>query len=861
MAKIPSLQDLVKLGEQALVPSTYYRSQHPELFSDSEESACLDLPRDLFAFSLERLTTDKKEREFEDFARRLAEREVCPNLLPQTGPTGGGDSKTDASTYPVADELAGRCWWGHTAPANEDWAFAFSCKHDWRAKVKDDIAKIAGLPREFSKAFFITNQPVKDKSRAEVENDLRSKHGIDVRIFDRNWLIERVYANHHEALAIDALGLQFGKAPERRMGANDFRRSQKLESLVSDLRSGGTPGAGNYVLAQDYLAAAKLSSSLQRPRDETDGLFVRARELAIKSAHLGAFIRTHYTHAWRTFFWYDDVAATERILEIILPRVTELQDAELLELVANLCSILETANFANFYPQDPEILNQRRKIVFDQLRSLVADTRRPNNALHAETLVVCENNPAIRTDPKAMEVTFRKLAKIFRRAHGLNSYPIFHFMEVWEKMGEVYCDWPGYRDLQKTMQDITAKRFGETESGRRQLEFGYQLLAKGRSAEALSELSSARFLLGKEETLGGSVEAALGCAGAYQDMGNLWAARSEIVLAAHISLGSLESFHEHPRRGYYIAKRMCWIELQLGRLTPFLAWRNLATGLLRNAESIGEKIESDHEDIQLQDVGLACLLLKAAIDDVRLLRKLADTFEGMGLFLSHLCLLWICGEDQLVKEELEENPNGVVTIEQLLEGLRQQPIFGQMPHVLSNDGKATSSLSVRILDTLSFEIRCENQLGPHLVSESILGMLDAAFARAKLENFAIVYDEFVLELREADGLACPPDLRPLMENIGDSWEQVWGTHFASWLPSHRHDFEEYLSALLRVIIFSVTIDPFDDLKAELKSWAKEEVFNRALLSAQGGIALLDVIGHHAYDLQNWTSEINESTAS
>jgi hypothetical protein len=44
--------------------------------------------------------------EFEHFCRRLAEKELCPNLLPHTGPTGGGDSKVDAETYPVAEQVS-----------------------------------------------------------------------------------------------------------------------------------------------------------------------------------------------------------------------------------------------------------------------------------------------------------------------------------------------------------------------------------------------------------------------------------------------------------------------------------------------------------------------------------------------------------------------------------------------------------------------------------------------------------------------------------------------------------------------------------------------------------------------------------
>ena len=102
-------------------PSVFYRREHPDYFSDTTEVAEPLVTSDLLAFHLDQLTAAKKEREFEDFCRRLAEREICPNLLPQTGPVGGGDSKTDASTYPVAPELGNFRWWvGHTAPTSED---------------------------------------------------------------------------------------------------------------------------------------------------------------------------------------------------------------------------------------------------------------------------------------------------------------------------------------------------------------------------------------------------------------------------------------------------------------------------------------------------------------------------------------------------------------------------------------------------------------------------------------------------------------------------------------------------------------------------------------------------------------------
>jgi hypothetical protein len=168
-------------------PRELLRARRPEQFSDSviiEES---QLDRATLDHHLETLTNRNQETELERFARALAEREICPNLLPQTGRRGGGDSKVDSETYPVADSLSLAWYVGIGAEASSArWAFAFSAKKKWRDKINSDIPKLVGTDRKYEKAFFISSQYVPDKARAEVEDDLREKHGLDVRILDRS---------------------------------------------------------------------------------------------------------------------------------------------------------------------------------------------------------------------------------------------------------------------------------------------------------------------------------------------------------------------------------------------------------------------------------------------------------------------------------------------------------------------------------------------------------------------------------------------------------------------------------------------------------------------------------------------------
>src|SRR5437762_7270448 len=121
-------------------PRDFLKARRPERFSDSVLENEPELDRTLLEYHLATLTNRSQEMDFQNFARHLAEKEICPNLLPQTGPTGGGDSKVDAETYPVADDLSLAWYVGIGREAgSERWAFAISAKADWRDKVRSDI--------------------------------------------------------------------------------------------------------------------------------------------------------------------------------------------------------------------------------------------------------------------------------------------------------------------------------------------------------------------------------------------------------------------------------------------------------------------------------------------------------------------------------------------------------------------------------------------------------------------------------------------------------------------------------------------------------------------------------------------------
>jgi len=847
-----SLKELAALGQKSAKPSAYYRHIRPELFSDSEASKSVVLTKAMLEFQLDQLTTNKKEQEFEEFCRRLAEREVCPNLIPQTGPVGGGDSKVDAATYPVAGELAEHRYWGGTArPAEEDWAFAFSAKKDWRAKVRDDVGKIAALPRKFRKVFFITNQPARDKVRAQMEAELTESSGMRVTILDRTWIVRKVLGNQLEELTVSCLGLDVGVREERKRGPRDTAREKRLANLLKELQDPEHAPNNAYALAQDYLEAGKLAAQLERPRAEVDGLFAQARRLALKTNHTNLIIRCHYHHAWRTYFYFDDAAEVERIYEQIEGYLSQLINAEETELFSNLLTLFQTAHDTGFYKQPEEKLKARVAVLRQRLEFIAADHTRPNNALHAETLLHMWTLKEGRFSKEAAEKTFAALRKCLKQSAGLGAYPLLQFIEIWELFGELFCDCPGYAELQADMQGVITHRFGEAEAGQRQLRFGLQLLDKDCPHEALAQLAQARLNLGKEETMDESVRAALACAAAYRELGLKWAARMETLSAAHIALNSMERFHDMPLRGFYVAMRMSWLELEHGRIAPFLAWRNFMHGMLHQLESLHIDTGQFSEDLHRQDGCLCCLFLKVPPDETTELAELDECLGAIGLDFARMGLLYTMGRKAVLLEELREVPDmNESQLDLMMAKAREQPAFEQMPGNLCNEARSICEFTTRLFG-VTYRIRCRNKLGPLLFAENFLGVLESALALAKWENLAFVVDEVKIFIDEGPEGENPPKTN--FEHFGCLREQklVWKPDMLEWMRSNVGAFRDFMLGLLLRLLVSSTIDPWKDLKRELDAWHEQDSFRRALNSSPTSMLLIDVVGRDMYDLNHW----------
>ena len=258
--KIIITENMTEIKDQNFSRKDMLRYLRPDLFSDTQHKDVPYLQKEVFEYHLDTLTNRKQEYQFEHFCRKLAEKEICPNLRTQTGPTGGGDSKVDSETYPVAEEIAERWWIGSPSAGSEQWAFAFSAKKVWKPKLKSDVNSILSTNRNYKRIYFFTNQFVKDKDRSVTEDKLSKELGISVHIMDRAWIVEKVYESDPQYIDtyFAALGIDAKTNREIQRGPQDITRLKELEELDRQIDDRSRYQGAQYQLVEDCLHSAIL---------------------------------------------------------------------------------------------------------------------------------------------------------------------------------------------------------------------------------------------------------------------------------------------------------------------------------------------------------------------------------------------------------------------------------------------------------------------------------------------------------------------------------------------------------------------------------------------------------------------------
>lgn len=374
-------------GELIMISSKEnYKKWHPDQFSDSVIIKKANLGRDFLEYYLSKISSRSQEKDFERFCKAILEVEICPNLIPQTGPTGGGDSKVDTETYPVSEQISESWLYGYgNKSSSERWAFAISSKAEWRSKIKSDVEKIVGTidnGRNYTKIFFISNQQIADKKRADMEDDLRNKYGIDIRILSMDWLLDSVFKNDaNKLIAVKTLGLSENLVDEKHIGERDYGRQQKLDEIESTLRNTSERKASEII--KNARKSVILSRELEKDEQETFARIDRYNRFAKEYGTIIDQADAIYESAHTIFWWYPSI---DRFYDYYQKFETIASDIKSTYLFEKLCILWMNLFSLTRSEQERVIdLDQHRIIIESIFEFLVNDENKPNTILSART--------------------------------------------------------------------------------------------------------------------------------------------------------------------------------------------------------------------------------------------------------------------------------------------------------------------------------------------------------------------------------------------------------------------------------------------------------------------------------------------
>ena len=744
-----------KTLEKAPSPRELMRARHPDLFSDSIVESRPVLARPVFDHHLDTLTARKEEYQFEHFCRLIAEKEICPNLRIQTGPTGGGDSKVDSENYPVAKEISERWWIGEPAGGSERWAFAFSAKKTWKPKLEADVESVLSTKRDYKRIYFFTNQLVSDKLRAGTEDALTKTAGIPIHIMDRNWLADRVYRHGHLALAVSALQIEDASNQGNvRLGPEDTKRMAELEELDAQISDSGRYEGARYQLVEDCVRAANLARGLDRPRVEIEGRFSMADRIARELAISSQLLRVAYQRAWTAHWWFEDFNEFLTHYDEVERYAAGSAEADDQERLLNLNQLLIALEHRNLLPADRSRATERRQALVTHLKTLEADEARPNNALFARMLRAFANltETMVTADHEALPTIWTDLKEIAEASKHLGQFPFDLLSKMVHEMSEMF-DTPEFDSLYELVVEMQRQRVNDGEAGESFRSRGRQKMRNEKPYEAIRWLGRAEELFVREEFQRQLILTLLDGSYAYERAGLLWAARNKLIVAIERAFHMFRTEGQMPHIAHHCLWRLTWIEIQLGRIPQILqtiVWTRFCEALLKSTGS--SEAHSDQETMMMHAV-LSIHFLNVPFSRITALEQLPDALAHLDLDMPRLAVLYMLGHEKRVNEEgFAEAPKNAKDMLQFFERWQDQPAREDLPSQPSlNEGPRALVRSV-ILGA-EFVVDCPNEATSIGVAESLLGAMEAFLATSDERDIFPHTEKTVIRVRKVKGQA------------------------------------------------------------------------------------------------------------
>ncbi|MGR6429645.1 hypothetical protein ACU5AY_01870 [Rhizobium sp. PAMB 3174] len=829
-------------------PSELMRAKRPHLYSDSEQRDAYRLSESEFNHHLDTIADRNQHKDFENFCRKLAERELCPNLRPQTGPEGGGDGKVDTETYPVDEQVSERWYVADGKSGAEKWGFAFSAKKAWREKVRSDVKGIVETKRHYDRIVFITSRPARQRDRLRIEEELQNEYGVKVTILDREWIVDRVFSNGHKDLAFEQLKAGEYEPDKLKLGPNDFRRQEALNDLEERLKKLGTDASDQAQAVSDTFEAARLSRELEKPRFETDGRFQRATNYAKKYGTSYQVLRAVYEHAWTAFWWFDDVNAMLERYEEIEATAFATGHASHISKVCNIHQLIVGRVVQGLNSADEMSLSGRSDRLKDKLAELTQDKSRPNNALYAETLLIFHqmNEKFLARDVDDFDDVWCALSGIIDRAKGLGEFPADLLDTMLDALSENMPDSPAFDELVEKIAEFMADRNKEVTAANIYLAQGERKLDAEKPVDAIKWLGRAVVNFSKDECREEQSKALYYLSVGYRGAGLIWAARATALasLIQNLALSELES--ELRVETIPTLNLFATLSLQLGHVSDFLSALQFVHAISGVAPLDSDSQQRLNDKLVEFDRLLSCLIVVLPNEEIARLEELPDILENLMLMTARLTLLYRLGHIDVLRND-GSLPEGTPDqeIHEMMKMMAAQPASNSLPKRLVLLDETFASIHTKILG-VDIKIKADNTLEGFLQAETYAAALEG-FAATLLNASAFPHTEkFTIRIEQSD-------------SVQDASVSVDDSNVMSiWLPAEWSltdvtkvaEYNQHLIASCIHALMNIAVLP-DALQTVQELVETERVFERATLFCYAGVSRNRALGSHAGRLSDW----------
>lgn len=625
-------------------PQDFLRARRPEQFSDSVKLQESTIDRSMLEYHFETLNNRSQELEFEIFVRKLCEREICPNLVAQTGPTAGGDGKTDTETYPVANQIA--FFWGlNETPESERWAFGVSTQKDWRAKCRKDVESIMSTGRGYVQIFCATSRFIKNSSRAELQDELSEKYGVKVTILDRTWLLDKTLQPKNQQLAIDHLGLTGSIESKIQIGPFDADKQIQLADIERQIEQIEDPGRLTLSQVDLYTKRAIIYKELERDAVAVEHQF----NIAVRTAKKFGTQRQHfdslYQLTWAAYWWLENAELFEDTFEKALSVAQETDNVEVWEKVVTLFNLVVTTHRDGKCTLD---VASTEATIREKLNSIADDADMISGALQAKTSLALLDLLAAKSEEQVNN-TFRSLGAIADSAHKLIGYPMARLVNLLEALDVAFGDLKAYEDLMDKLIDDAGARENSRIKADKYLRRGALSSDKKDYYRAIKCFGLSLYGLYSSESKTEMFAALYMLSHAYEKQGLLWAARGSALMAAYLVTSDALKEQRSSAKQAAVYQQLMWIEGQLGRLGQSLTWYHLAQLI---SQTLDEELWTESQKMSYEAL-IGKLFFNANFSDIERLAWLPDKLNQLGLWLSADALLICLGHEDKAGPEGE----------------------------------------------------------------------------------------------------------------------------------------------------------------------------------------------------------------